>query len=203
QGPVLPFNSSVPPVLFRVPVRLMVPPLRVYAPRAAVLNVPPRFSVESASVIWPVFDQLLPPRASVPPLRAARVAALLQPVPLRLNAPPAPATIIPRLRKVPDKLPWPPCTVTFGPMVSVGPPATLKVFESLPPNTTAPTPPRTWSPLKDKKPEVVPMKLPRLAVPLRVSPLVIVSEMDEDVVRGCASALSSISNGANGVFAED
>src|SRR5882672_3801578 len=49
QDPVTAFSSN--PLLVRVPVRFTAPPVRLMVPIAAVVNVPPRFSVELFTVI--------------------------------------------------------------------------------------------------------------------------------------------------------
>ena len=71
--------SSVWPVLFRIPVMLTRPPVRVKLPSTGVLRLPPRFSVPAERLKAPVLLALVPDRFMMPPLTSS-VPALLQAV---------------------------------------------------------------------------------------------------------------------------
>src|ERR1035438_5179485 len=79
-----PSNTSVVLVLFNVPVRFTVPPLRVNAPRLASVNAPPRFTVAFVTLMAPALAQL-PFKVSVDPLSAS--AWLFTQLPLSVSVP--------------------------------------------------------------------------------------------------------------------
>src|SRR5262249_54107904 len=86
--PVAASRARVAPALFKVPVRLTVPPAPLTAPRPAVAKLPPRLTVPPLAVMAPALDQA-PPSERVPPPWARRVPVLVQEVLEMLRVPPA------------------------------------------------------------------------------------------------------------------
>src|SRR4051812_43529113 len=95
QLPVVASSVSVAPVLFNVPVRLTVLPVRENPGKLIppVLNVPPRFSVALLAVIMPAVSLHAPPRLSVVPAAADTVPALDQLVGAMFNVPAVTCTV--------------------------------------------------------------------------------------------------------------
>src|SRR6516165_2684760 len=112
--------------------------------------------------IAPVFDQLTPLRIMVPPATSELI------VPWLMNV------WVPRSIE-----PFLPCTRMLGPSVSAAEPEAPRPLPVLPPNSTAPVPPRVCVPWKSSRPMVgvVVLLLPRLMTALlaKVSPLVTVA----------------------------
>ena len=86
--------SSVRPVLFRMPVMLTRPPVRVKLPSTGVPRLPPRFSVPAERLKAPVLLALVPERFMMPPLTSS-VPALLQAVEFSVVVPAAVASTPP------------------------------------------------------------------------------------------------------------
>ena len=85
KTPALPM-SSVCAELFKTPVMLIKPPVRVKLPSTGVLKLPPRFSVPPDRLKPPVLVPLVPDKFMMPP-ETLRAPALLQFVELRVVVP--------------------------------------------------------------------------------------------------------------------
>src|SRR5262249_57016002 len=59
--PVVSLSSSVPPVLFKVPARLTVPPLRLKVPNDVGVKTPPSVIVLPVSLSVPLLSHVKPP----------------------------------------------------------------------------------------------------------------------------------------------
>ena len=173
SGPVAEVSASVLPLLFITPVRFTVPPTRVKPLAkftAAVVKLPPRFSVPPSALIWPpTFVQLVPAIDNVLPVSTCNRPPALLARPVMFTKPPAVALTVPVLLNVPasivkvvpavsammlprlftPRLPRPisppcvPCTVMFEPMVSVSPPllANMRPKLEIPLKITSAVPP--------------------------------------------------------------
>ena len=148
--PVVAVSGSVAPVLSRLPVRFTVPPLRAKFGRLipAVVNVPPRFSVELVTFIVPAFAHV-PPVVTVAPLAViVRPAAFVQLAAVRLTVPPGIAVMLPLFVNV-----VPPPTVSVAPFAASSAPLLTKIVGS-----TLTVPPEMSA-------AIVPLLITRLDVP--------------------------------------